>query len=101
MAAKSLSLVLTGLYLSEINVEISSFFDSGFSVKLGDRTNGFIAESDGIYSVLELRNWLIEKAVTQYPGSGFAAHIDELPEWILERTLDFLDRLSFGTDKSN
>ena len=32
------------LYDSEINFEVSAFYDAGFDVRLGDHLNGFLAE---------------------------------------------------------
>jgi hypothetical protein len=41
-----LGAVIQALYDSEINCSISSFWDGGFMVKLGDEYNGFEAVSD-------------------------------------------------------
>lgn len=37
--------VLARAYKSEINVEISTFWDGGWDVKLGDPMNGYLAET--------------------------------------------------------
>lgn len=37
----NLSQLLKELYVREINVTIESFFDSGWSVKFGDKINGY------------------------------------------------------------
>jgi hypothetical protein len=36
--------ILQRLYDSEINFEVSGFYDAGFDVRLGDHLNGFIAK---------------------------------------------------------
>jgi hypothetical protein len=36
--------ILQQLYDSEINVWVTSFYDDGFYVRLGDEMNGFVAE---------------------------------------------------------
>ncbi len=38
--------ILEDLYSRELNFEISSFWDAGYSVKLGDKTGGYIWEGD-------------------------------------------------------
>jgi hypothetical protein len=35
---------LQGLYESETNIHISSFWDAGWTVRLGDELNGYFAE---------------------------------------------------------
>ena len=35
------------LYDSEINVSLSWFWDAGFTVKIGDDVNGFVAQTTG------------------------------------------------------
>lgn len=58
------------LYASEINGEIRWFFDLGFTWKLGDEVNGYLAEGSA-------RTWteavadLAQAALVHYPGSGF------------------------------
>jgi hypothetical protein len=59
---------LTLLAESEINFEISYFFDSGFTVKLGDRSNGFL--DDGLFEDLDDGiEWLWQTAEKHYPDS--------------------------------
>ncbi len=70
---KSMDLLnsLQDLYDSEINFSITTFWDGGFTVKLGDGMNGFDATSyfrtfnDCIY-------WLADAAIKHYPKSTFA-----------------------------
>jgi hypothetical protein len=42
----NIEIVLKNLYASEINCSISSFWDAGWNVKLGDEMNSFAAESN-------------------------------------------------------
>jgi hypothetical protein len=39
-----LGCVIQALYDSEINCSITTFWDGGFTVRLGDEMNGFVAE---------------------------------------------------------
>ncbi len=63
--------LLQKIYDSEINFKIDTFWDGGFTVKLGDRINGYKWESDydhieeGIYN-------LIKRTCEFYPKSTFA-----------------------------
>ena len=47
----------------EVNASISSFYDGGWTVKLGDEVNGFIAEAQ-VGSFEEAERWLYDKAKT-------------------------------------
>lgn len=75
--------ILQRLYQSEINAGLSSFWDGGFTVFLGDKMNGCKAEK-----VFESRNlkqaseWLHTNALKYYPDSEYAKNI----------TLDFQKR---------
>jgi hypothetical protein len=64
--------VLQELYDSEINVTVSSFWDGGFQVKLGDPMNGYVAETR-VGSWTEAEQWLRETAAEIYPDSIFAS----------------------------
>ena len=69
--------VLAGLYASEINVSIVSFWDGGFTVKLGDEINGFVAEAifgqgGDPLSFFEVATWLDAAAREHYPNSKYA-----------------------------
>lgn len=68
----TLTEVLKALYASEINVEISCFWDSGWAVRLGDEMNGFKAQ-DTIDTIDDVPRWLIQQAKAFYPNSQFAA----------------------------
>lgn len=71
METMKLTKELQRIYNSEINFSISTFWDGGFNVKLGDSMNGFIAETtedtikDAIY-------WLIDKVLELHPGSLYS-----------------------------
>lgn len=67
----SLTAVMQALYASEINVEISSFWDGGWDVKLGDQMNGFKVEKN-FDNLDDAAPWLIAEAKTAYPNSEFA-----------------------------
>jgi hypothetical protein len=61
------------LYDSEINltVQFSSFYDGGFTVKIGDELNGFRAE-DQVQRWSDVEKWMRMKAIELYPDSKFA-----------------------------
>jgi len=65
------------LYESEINFEVSGFYDAGFDVRLGDHLNGFIAKSK-VETWTEAEAWLRGQAPAHFPDSKFAQ--DELRE---------------------
>jgi hypothetical protein len=58
-------------YDSEINFEVSSFWDAGFDVGLGDAMNGFL-ERNKVKSWSEVEEWLRAAALRHYPESAFA-----------------------------
>ena len=66
--------VLQRLYNSEINIELSSFWDSGFDYKLGDTLNGFSEVPQKILStsIINTIDAIAFAAVNQYPDSDFA-----------------------------
>lgn len=63
--------ILQDLYHSEINFHVSTFWDGGFDVKLGDPMNGFVAETN-VRRWGEVEPWLRDKAIEHYPDSLFA-----------------------------
>jgi hypothetical protein len=63
------------LYNSEINFEVSGFFDAGFDVRLGDALNGFLAQGK-VETWAEVEAWLRDQALAHFPDSKFAQ--DEL-----------------------
>ena len=62
---------ITGLHDSEINGEILWFFDNVWGVKIGDRLNGYKAETT-FPSFPQAMRWLRDKALELYPDSEFA-----------------------------
>jgi hypothetical protein len=68
--------ILQRLYNSEINFEVSAFYDAGFDVRLGDHLNGFVAEDKVAWA--EAEAWLRDQALAHFPDSKFAQ--DELRE---------------------
>jgi hypothetical protein len=69
--------VFRRLYDSEINFEVSGFYDAGFDVRLGDHLNGFLAEGK-VETWDEAEAWLRDQALAHFPDSKFAQ--DELRE---------------------
>lgn len=76
----SLQAALRTLYRHEINVQIASFWDAGYTVRLGDEDNGFRAEQrfsvgsakwdhptdDEMWDAVAV--WLKAQAPVSYPG---------------------------------
>lgn len=85
---EDLDLVLTALYLSEINCSVASFFDEGWTAMLGDPNNGYKAQESGLYSTSQVAEWLTDQACQYYPRSDFAQNRHELPMWIVNRALE-------------
>jgi len=69
--------ILQRLYDSEINFEVSGFYDAGFDVRLGDALNGFLADGK-VETWAEAETWLRDKSLKHFPESKFAQ--DELRE---------------------
>jgi hypothetical protein len=67
--------ILQRLYDSEINFEVSGFYDAGFDVRLGDALNGFVAHGK-VATWAEAEAWLRNQALAHFPDSKFAQ--DEL-----------------------
>jgi len=63
--------VLQDLYHSEINFRISTFWDGGFDLELGDDSNGIVAhENVSRWGMVE--TWFISSAIEHFPSSLFA-----------------------------
>lgn len=74
--------VFQDLYYSEINFAVSSFWDGGFRVQLGDELNGFSADTT-CRQWGEIEPWLTEQAIKHYPDSVFAkVYRDGLSVWL-------------------
>jgi hypothetical protein len=65
--------ILQQLYDSEINFEVSSFYDAGIDVRLGDALNGFLAHGK---AETWAEAWLRDQALAHFPDSKIAQ--DEL-----------------------
>lgn len=59
------------LYDSEINFTVSCFWDGGFVVMLGDRSNDYVAETS-VQSWPQVEEWLRAAAVLHFPEYQFA-----------------------------
>lgn len=69
--------VLVDLYDSEINYAMTTFWDGGLSIKLGDESNGFRDEMCFAYPTHQQDwvrgiEWLKKAAMKHYPDSDFA-----------------------------
>ncbi len=62
---------LQALYGSEINFMISTFWEAGFTWKLGDDMNGFIAEGQA-ETMQKAVAELVAAALHEFPNSVFA-----------------------------
>lgn len=79
--------VFQDLYDSEINFHVSSFWDGGFEVRLGDPINGFRAETTVPHFGM-IAGWLIEAAIECYPKSAFALmYRDGKSKWDARQTM--------------
>lgn len=74
--------VIQDLYSSEINFSVSTFWDGGFDVKLGDHVNGFRGETC-VERRGQVEPWLTEQAIRHFPDSLFAkVYRDGLTVWL-------------------
>lgn len=60
--------IMNFLYDHEINFLLSSFWDGGYTAKLGDEMNGFTAQSFGHDTPLKAMKWLLDCAYRRYPS---------------------------------
>jgi hypothetical protein len=63
---------LNALYNSEINVEITSFWDDGWTIKIGDAMNGYKTEINTPSLDENTASWLTRTVCDLYPNSVFA-----------------------------
>jgi hypothetical protein len=68
---QDLGTIIVALHDSEINGEVSWFYDGVWRLKLGDEANGFVAEVV-VSSPRDAAEWLRANAVRRYPASEFA-----------------------------
>jgi len=54
------------LYMKEINFVVASFWDGGYTVKVGDKMNGYKAEHH-CYELEDAIDWLYRTAQKLYP----------------------------------
>ena len=66
-----IEIVMKKLYESEINCSISTFWDNGWDVKLGDEMNGFVAEGN-FRNLVEAADFLDRQARKHFPDSVYA-----------------------------
>lgn len=72
--------VFQDLYDSETNFHISTMWDGGFEVKLGDEMNGFFAEACfERFGMVEY--WIISKMLELRPDSTFSHHYRQEVEY--------------------
>jgi hypothetical protein len=65
--------VMAALSASKINCTVATFHDGGWTLKLGDDLNGFVAQRS--FAPAELDHavrWLAGRACEYYPASEFA-----------------------------
>jgi len=74
-----LQTIMAKLYASEINCSIASFWDGGWTVKLGDEMNGFVAETN-VATLDEAARFLDIQAHIHYPNSSFALGYQNQPQ---------------------
>ena len=70
--ADELASLLEDLHDSEINGEISWFYDNVWGAKVGDKLNGYLAETAELPSLGNAARWLCDRALEFYPDSAFA-----------------------------
>lgn len=63
--------VMQDLYDDEINFTVSTFWDGGFEVQIGDDMNGFKASAT-FWHWGQVEQWLIAEAIKHWPKSDFA-----------------------------
>lgn len=59
------------LYHSEINFSISTFWDGGFDIELGDAMNG-VKATGNVNRWGEVEGWIIKATIEHFPDSLFA-----------------------------
>ena len=70
--------IMQCLYDSEINVAVSSFWDDGFYVKLGDEVNGYCAEGR-CNTWADVEQWLDAMVSIYYPDSAYSRGAERPP----------------------
>jgi hypothetical protein len=62
--------IIDALYESEINCSVTTLWDGGIQVKLGDEMNGFVAETE-VKTTVKAAEWLDQAARKHYPESTY------------------------------
>lgn len=70
--SNNLQAVLQDLYKSEINFNLSTFWDAGYTIQLGDDMNGFKDESEMLDSLDDVAVELVRMTTKHFPDSDFA-----------------------------
>lgn len=71
--------LMQALYRSEINCGLSSFWDGGWTVWIGDEMNGKELEFFDNEHLWKAVDWLKMTAVARYPHSAFAGLVSVSP----------------------
>jgi hypothetical protein len=66
---------LQKIYDSEINVEVSRLWDGAIEVRLGDRMNGYVAETN-VPSAADIAPWLQAAIAHFYPMLAYAKGLE-------------------------
>ena len=100
-------LQLQRIYDSEINFCISTFWDGGFDVKIGNPMGGYLAETN-TKKMETAVEWLIDKVLELYPNSFYAYYRISLINKIREGHVDtnkftpyFLNQMLSETEQKN
>jgi hypothetical protein len=64
-------MILDELYASEVNFQIATDWDAGWTVALGNDYSGFVAKTN-VATFDEACEWLRSAAIKHYPDSAFA-----------------------------
>jgi hypothetical protein len=75
---------LQKIYDSEINVEISWFWDSGVAINLGDPMNGYVAQTE-VKTMADVIPWLKRAIAKHCPDSTYIKNLgDSAPAALAE-----------------
>ena len=83
MAMPLLEGELQKIYDSEINVEISWFWDSGVTIRLGDPLNGYLVQTT-VMAIADVVPWLQRAIARHYPDSTYIKSFGSSPPTPLE-----------------
>lgn len=67
---------LQKIYDSEINISITTFWDAGYKLKLGDEANGYNAEGN-VDTAEEIVPWFQKQIKLHYPKSKYVYELDK------------------------